>query len=606
MARRIAILIATSRYPDEPGLAPLDAPERDVAELSKVLATEHGGVFDEVLVLSNQPSQKVRVQLNRSLRAAAKDDQVLIYFSGHGKLDPTGRLCLTMTDTVLDALESSAVRIGELKDFLDVSRCKNVMLLLDCCYSGAVGKSFTRSSVDDQLQIAAQGAGICIMSASSSVQTALEKPETGLGVFTKAVIEGIQTGAADVDGDGLVTFDELFDYVDRTVGAESHQRPQKWAFQAEGDLLIARTGRAAWEEARQKARKRVLELAATQDLPDEVVADALEALNVAPKARSEKQRLQAKLLEEFGDGRVKPTAFVLAWVKLAATPDDATAASGSSSGGADASDAADSTPAPALPVRDTLATWPQALVDFGRRTRGQEPQELVKIWNDAPGRFDWSVETEGDFFEVDRCEEGVTVTLVDSEPGTKQGWLTIRSNVGEKRLEVRARIVAAKAATPDAGASRASSSSSSAREAGSSGAPSSSGAAASAGSHGLSTTPAGFPTSFVPPHVAQPKFSPGRWLIELKALGISGAKYTLDFAPNGALAGSSTIWGIGSQIAGTWGYDMTNEVLVIHLMQNTFGLQSGDTFTIKVTGQRGNVLEGRDALRSFVLTRLDT
>lgn len=591
MARRVAILIATSRYPDEPGLAPLDAPERDVAELTKVLATEHGGVFDEVLVLANQPSQKVRVQLNRSLRAAAKDDQVLIYFSGHGKLDPTGRLCLTMTDTVLDALESSAVRIGELKDFLDVSRCKNVMLLLDCCYSGAVGKSFTRSSVDDQLQVAAQGAGICIMSASSSVQTALEKPETGLGVFTKAVIEGIQTGAADVDGDGLVTFDELFDYVDRTVGAESHQRPQKWAFQAEGELLIARTGRAAWEDAKQKARKRILDLAATQDLPDEVVADALEALNVAPKARSEKQRLQAKLLEEFGDGRVKPTAFVLAWVKLAATVDEPAVVPSEPE--------IVTPPEPALPTRDTLATWPQALVDFGRRTRGQEPQELVKIWNDAPGRFDWSVETEGDFFEVDRCEEGVTVTLVDSEPGTKQGWLTIRSNVGEKRLEVRARVVAAKVAAPDTGASRTSSTSSSAREASSASAQS-----AAASAQGAAATPAGFPTSFVPPHVAQPKFSPGRWSIELKALGISGAKYTLDFAPNGALAGSSTIWGIGSQIAGTWGYDMANEVLVIHLMQNTFGLQSGDTFTIKVTGQRGNVLEGRDALRSFVLTKL--
>lgn len=574
MGRRVAILIASSRFPEEPGLNPLEAPERDVDELRQVLAGDQGGVFDEVLVLKNQPSQKVRVQLNRSLRAAAKDDQVLIYFSGHGKLDPTGRLCLTMTDTVLDALESSAVRIGELKDFLDVSRCKNVMLLLDCCYSGAVGKSFTRSSVDDQLQVAAQGAGICIMSASSAVQTALETPEAGLGVFTRSVIEGIRTGAADVDGDGLVTFDELFDYVNRSVAAEGHQRPQKWAFQAEGELLIARTGREAWEPAKQKARARLLALAASQDLPDEVVADALEVLNVAPKERSAKQKLQAKLLEEFGEERSKPTAFVLAWVKLGAAaapaatpagnPSDTPTAASPASEPAGPGTRVETRPEPA--ARDSLSTWPTERVDFGRRTRGQHPQEHVKIWSDAPGRFHWSVETEGDFFEVDRSADGLTVTLVDAEPGPKQGWITIRSNVGETRIEVSARLVEVKPAPASA----------------------------------ASPTPPGAPS-----HLAQPKFSPGRWQIELKALGIAGAKYTLDFAPNGALSGSSTIWGIGSQVAGTWGYDMANEVLVVHLLQSTFGLQSGDTLTIKVTGRQGNVVEGRDALRTFVLTRLD-
>ncbi|MCC6408565.1 MAG: caspase family protein, partial [Planctomycetes bacterium] len=574
MSRRVAILIASSRYPDEPGLATLDAPEKDVDELQKVLAGDHGGVFDEVLVLKNQPSQKVRVQLNRSLRTAAKDDQVLIYFSGHGKLDPTGRLCLTMTDTVLDALESSAVRIGELKDFLDVSRCKNVMLLLDCCYSGAVGKSFTRSSVDDQLQVAAQGAGICIMSASSAVQTALETPEAGLGVFTRNVIEGIRTGAADVDGDGLVTFDELYDYVNQSVSAEGHQRPQKWAFQAEGELLIARTGRDAWEAAKQKARARILGLAATQDLPDEVVSDALDCLNVAPKERTPKQKLQAKLLEEFGAERTKPTAFVMAWMKLTAT-----------------ADAPLPTPLAPLPqeveepaptpttLRDSLSTWPSSCIDFGRRTRGQEPQEQLKIWSDAPGRFDWSVETDGDFFEVDRNAEGLVVTLVDTEPGSKQGWIQIRSNVGEARIEVRARVVAAKTPAPVAHAPTAPS---------------------------ASSTPSSGPANFgLPPHVADPKFQPGRWVIELKALGIPGAKYTLDFAPNGALAGGSTVWGVTSQIAGTWGYDMANEVLVVHMMQNTFGIQSGDTLTIQVTERDGRVLKGRDMLRTFTLTRLD-
>src|SRR5687768_13272173 len=277
MSRRIAVLIASSSFPDEPQLAGLEAPERDVHGIRDVLAADKGGVFDGVVVLINQPSQKVRIGINRALRSAKREDQLLIYYSGHGKLDPTGKLCLAMTDTVLDVLEASSIRIGEIKDFLDSSKCKQVMLFLDCCYSGAVGKDFmARSAVEDQLHVAAESAGICIMSAANAVQIALESSEQGLGVFTRHVIEGIRTGAADQNGDGLVTFDELYDYVQKRVIAEGHQRPQRWAFQAEGSLVIARSGN--WDELRKKLRAKVLELAHAQELPDDVVGQALSLL----------------------------------------------------------------------------------------------------------------------------------------------------------------------------------------------------------------------------------------------------------------------------------------------------------------------------------------
>ena len=61
MSRRIAVLIASSSFPDEPQLAALEAPERDVNGIREVLAADKGGVFDETVVLVNQPSQKVRL-----------------------------------------------------------------------------------------------------------------------------------------------------------------------------------------------------------------------------------------------------------------------------------------------------------------------------------------------------------------------------------------------------------------------------------------------------------------------------------------------------------------------------------------------------------------
>jgi hypothetical protein len=106
---------------------------------------------------------------------------------------------------------------------------------------------------------------------------------------------------------------------------------------------------------------------------------------------------------------------------------------------------------------------------------------------------------------------------------------------------------------------------------------------------------------FVPPGA---KFTPGRWLIELSVFGVPGAKYALDFHPDGSLAGTSTVWGIVSQLMGNWAYDLANDLLVVQLLQNTYGMQSGDTLTIKITSPAGNRLTGRDAMRTFALTKV--
>lgn len=319
MSRRTAILIASSSFPDEPKLDTLIGPERDVEALRATLSHEKSSVFNEIVVLKNQQSHKVRLTLNRVLRSASKEDQVLVYYSGHGKLDPTGRLCLTMSDTVLDALEASSVRIGEIKDFLDASKCRQVMLVLDCCYSGAVGKDFVaRSAVDDQLHLTAEGAGMCIMTASTSVQTAMESSETGLGVFTRHLIEGIETGVADQNGDGVVTFDELFTYIDQRIKAEGHQRPQHWAFQAEGSLVVARSGKS--EELRQRIRAQLIDLAQKTEL-HEILPAALELLNAPQSGYTARQQAQFKLLEEFVAGKTKLVSFVMAWTRLSLASD---------------------------------------------------------------------------------------------------------------------------------------------------------------------------------------------------------------------------------------------------------------------------------------------
>ena len=63
-------------------------------------------------------------------------------------------------------------------------------------------------------------------------------------VFTSALVQGLATGEADRDQDGLIGLDELYEYVyDQVRAATPNQTPGKWTFGMEGGLYIARRSR---------------------------------------------------------------------------------------------------------------------------------------------------------------------------------------------------------------------------------------------------------------------------------------------------------------------------------------------------------------------------
>jgi hypothetical protein len=60
-------------------------------------------------------------------------------------------------------------------------------------------------------------------------------------VFTAALVEGLRTGAADTDRDGCVYVDDAYAYVfDQVKAAGVAQTPQRWLYEAEGRILLAR------------------------------------------------------------------------------------------------------------------------------------------------------------------------------------------------------------------------------------------------------------------------------------------------------------------------------------------------------------------------------
>jgi formylglycine-generating enzyme required for sulfatase activity len=318
--RRFGILIASSRFPDEPMLEDLRCPENDVDGLHEVLSSKDRGDFAETIVLKNQPHHEVLKNINQILRQAQKNDLVLIFYSGHGKLDLAGRLHLATVDTELDALESTSIPVESIRNFIDVSPSKKSVLLLDCCYSGAVEKALLRGGVQEQLQQVSGGRGIYILTGSTDIQVAQEKETDQYGLFSKHVIEGIRNGDADQDNDGLITMDDLYAYVHNKVLEEGPQEPMKWAVGVRGDLIISRSGKTPRKERRKQIREILGQLWTKGILPEDILDKARKVSALNPEQISGELRAYDDLLEQLIQKKVEVGEFISKWYKVGPKP----------------------------------------------------------------------------------------------------------------------------------------------------------------------------------------------------------------------------------------------------------------------------------------------
>jgi hypothetical protein len=59
------------------------------------------------------------------------------------------------------------------------------------------------------------------------------------------LVQGIETGEADINRDGQITIDELYDYVyERVIKERANQTPGKWTYKQQGEFVVAHNPRA--------------------------------------------------------------------------------------------------------------------------------------------------------------------------------------------------------------------------------------------------------------------------------------------------------------------------------------------------------------------------
>ncbi len=241
-SRYRALLIGNSTYPvDEHNLQTLKGPVKDIAVLNRALIDPAVGLFNDadVTLLPEATSSRAIRALGRFFGTAARDDVLLVYFSGHGKLDQSGRLHLCMQDTESTDLLSTAVSSTRINEFADASHARNVILVLDCCHAGA----FRGGELGD----AVAGPGRYVLTSCRGTQLANDATvDNGTSYFTQHLVDGLLGAAADQDQDGYVSFSDVYAYVDHRLREAGKQIPQR-RVSGDGDVPLAR--RSQWAPA---------------------------------------------------------------------------------------------------------------------------------------------------------------------------------------------------------------------------------------------------------------------------------------------------------------------------------------------------------------------
>ena len=240
------VSIGVSKYANEAyNLRYAAKDSKDILEYTGEQTQNYAAVHRYNLV-DEQVTKAEIAKLKDSLAQSRINDVVIVFFAGHGVLDEDMNYFLATYDMNFDKPSQNGLAYESLENLLDGIPALNKLLIIDACHSGEVdeedailaeqelsnskvsGKrgSIVVKSRNKQLGLKnsfelmqmlfsdlRRGTGATVISSASGLEYAYEGETWENGVFTYAMLEGLKSGACDLNGDGSVQVSELKSYV---------------------------------------------------------------------------------------------------------------------------------------------------------------------------------------------------------------------------------------------------------------------------------------------------------------------------------------------------------------------------------------------------------
>ncbi|MBD2016519.1 GUN4 domain-containing protein [Microcoleus sp. FACHB-53] len=240
---KVALLIGVSQY--GAGFNQLPAAVSDVAAMQRVWQHPDMGDFEQVIPLIDPEPQEMGIAIENLFGDRNRDDLLLLYFSGHGVKDESGTLYLATRATRKNErgglIRSTAIAARFVQEIMSYSRARRQVVILDCCFSGAFAEGLLAkddASVDIRTQLG--GEGRVILTSSTSTQYSFAQEGSDLSIYTRFLVEGIETGAADLDEDDVISADELHEYASiRVQKASPAMKPEIYTVKEGYKIILA-------------------------------------------------------------------------------------------------------------------------------------------------------------------------------------------------------------------------------------------------------------------------------------------------------------------------------------------------------------------------------
>ncbi len=233
-----ALVVGNNEYrdPEErwPSLETAVAGARAVADMLK---NRYG--FDDVTLLENATRREMLIALDELGRDVLPNDNVLVYYAGHGFLDnDTGKGYWVPVDAV-GTDTTTFLRNSSIRDELNTiaARGRHTLLIADSCFSGSLLRSGTRAlppQTDSEryYQKVAQKKSVQIMAAGGIEYVDDNYRSTGHSPFTHFLLNELEYSDRP-----LLTVSELSQSVEKAVANNVSQVPESGVLQGAGDEL---------------------------------------------------------------------------------------------------------------------------------------------------------------------------------------------------------------------------------------------------------------------------------------------------------------------------------------------------------------------------------
>lgn len=226
--RNHLVVIAIDKY-DSAAFPKLDNAVIDAKAVIELLTTRYGfELFRDPIFNEAATKETIYQLLNELLTVIEKDDNLIVYFAGHGRMHPLGRqgywVPYEAKDRIPDLIENSSI-----KDYLQRIPSKHQLLIVDACFSGTF-ISQTRGSSTKQTYAALDALNSRWVITSGGEETVLDGKPGQHSPFARYLIRFLKE-----NDNQYTSVRELARYVIRMTENSSRQSPKGAPIENIGD-----------------------------------------------------------------------------------------------------------------------------------------------------------------------------------------------------------------------------------------------------------------------------------------------------------------------------------------------------------------------------------